>query len=164
MTLADLPVGSEVIVDANILIYSRRRASAQCADFLASCGKREYHGGLSTVTIAEFCHRQMIYDAQNSTTLGSNPAKRLAARPELVKQLTTYPAEVQQLLSSGLQILTVGPKDFLTALTIQKNFGLLTNDSLLLAVAARYGIHRVVTADSQFDSVTGFDIYKPTDV
>jgi predicted nucleic acid-binding protein len=164
MKLADLPVGSEVIVDANILIYSRRLASTQCSTFLERCANREFFGALSTVTVAEFCHRQMMYDAQNHTKLGSNPAKRLAAQPELVKQLSAYGVEVEQLLVSGLQVLPVESKDFLTALSFQKNYGLLTNDSLLLAIAIRCGVRAIATTDAQFETVPGFDIYRPADV
>jgi predicted nucleic acid-binding protein len=164
MTLADLPLGSVVLIDANILIFSRRRASAECETFLSRCMNREFTAVLSTIVVAEFCHRQMIYDAQQTGTVGSNPAKRLAERPEVVKQLGRYSSEVEQLLASGLPIVSVDYGDFAVGLRFQKSFGLLTNDSLLLALAARSGIRAIATADSNFDKVSGFDIYKPSDV
>jgi predicted nucleic acid-binding protein len=164
MTLADLPNGSEVLIDSNILIFSRRRASAQCATFLSHCVNRRFLGAVSIHAVAEFCHRQMIYEAQSLSSLGSNPAKRLGSQPAVVRSLTSYAAEVQQLLASGLRILTVEPADFSIALHIQKTFGALTTDSLMAAIAIRHGIRAVATADSHFDSISGLDVYKPTDV
>jgi hypothetical protein len=85
MTIADLPIGSEIVIDSNILIYARGRLSAQCDDLLARCGRMEFLPSISTITLAEFCHRQMLYEAQAATALGSNPSRRLASRPELVR-------------------------------------------------------------------------------
>jgi predicted nucleic acid-binding protein len=54
--------------------------------------------------------------------------------------------------------------DILEALNIQREFGLLTNDALLLAVARRLNCSAIATADAAFQSVTGFAIYVPEDV
>jgi predicted nucleic acid-binding protein len=164
MTLADVPNGSDVLIDSNILIFSRRQSSAECAAFLSHCVNRQFLGAISILAVSEFCHRQMIYEAQSKSSLGSNPAKRLGAQPQVVKSLTSYAAEVQQLLASGLRILNIEHADFAIALQVQKTFGLLTNDSRMAAVAIRHGIRAIATADSHFDSVTCLDIYKPTDV
>jgi len=164
MTLANVPVGSEIVIDSNIFIYARGRLSAECENLLDRCARNEVRAALSTITLAEFCHRQMIYEAQALTTLGSNPARRLATRPELVRGLTKYSAQVQELLISGIRILSIEPPDFIAALNIQKDFGLLTNDSLIAATAIRHGIRALVTGDSNFDNLPMFDIYKPTDV
>jgi predicted nucleic acid-binding protein len=164
MTLSDLPVGSKILIDANILIFGRGRLSQQCENFLDRCAREEFSGAISTITLAEFCHRQMIYEAQAMTTLGSNPARRLGSRPELVRNLTKYSAEVQGILTAGVRILTVEPPDFLAALKLQKDFGLLTNDSLIAATALRHGIRAIATADTHFEGIPLLDIYKPTDV
>jgi predicted nucleic acid-binding protein len=54
--------------------------------------------------------------------------------------------------------------DFAVALELQRQHGLLTNDSLNLAVAKRLGIKEIVTADTHFDAVQGIIIYKPDDL
>jgi predicted nucleic acid-binding protein len=164
MTLAILPPGSQILIDANILIYGRGGLSSQCEDFLNRCGRGEFIGVISTITVAEFCHRQMLFEAQATMTLGSNPARRLAARPEVVKQLRNYSMEVQELLAAGLRILPIEAADFTEALRVQKDYGLLTNDSLLAATSVRNGIKNIATIDSDFDRISGITIYKPDDV
>jgi predicted nucleic acid-binding protein len=140
MILADLPTGSDIVIDSNILIYARGRLSAECENLLKRCARMEFVPAIATITLAEFCHRQMVYEAQAATALGSNPARRLASRPELVRTLTKYSAHVQELLNAGIRILTIESADFAAALKIQKDFGLLTNDSLIAATAIRQGI------------------------
>jgi predicted nucleic acid-binding protein len=49
-------------------------------------------------------------------------------------------------------------------LEFQQRFGLLTNDSLNLAVGRRLGLTDVASADRGFDAAQGFMIYKPSDV
>ena len=44
MNLAELPEGSSVVIDANILIF--RKLSAQCGEFLARCGKGEFRAAI----------------------------------------------------------------------------------------------------------------------
>jgi predicted nucleic acid-binding protein len=65
MTLDDIPASSDILLDANILIYSRRSASAQCQRLLARCAAREIRGFLTTIAVAEFCHRRMMQEAQS---------------------------------------------------------------------------------------------------
>jgi predicted nucleic acid-binding protein len=162
MTLADLPFQSRVAIDANILVY--RKVSAECAAFLKRCAAGDFVAAIPSVSLAEFCHRRMMIEAQAVGSLGSNPAKRLAGKHDAVRQLTVYSNEVRELLSSRLQMLTIEAVDFLTALDIQKRYGVLTNDSLLAATSLRHGISAIASADANFDHVTELTIYKPTDI
>jgi predicted nucleic acid-binding protein len=50
------------------------------------------------------------------------------------------------------------------ALELQKQFGLMTLDSLTLAMMRRLGIHEIATADANFDHVQGVIVYKPDDL
>jgi predicted nucleic acid-binding protein len=162
MTLSDLPTGSSIVIDANILIY--RNVSPQCGAFLKRCADGDFTAAISAVSLAEFCHRRMMIEAQAIGTLGSNPAKRLAARPDLVCQLTIYSSDVHKLLASNLRLLTIEAADFVTALDLQKQYGLLTNDSLIVASSLRHGFAAIATADRSFERVAGINAYIPTDV
>ena len=82
----------------------------------------------------------------------------------MVRQLSVYAEDVRDLIDGGLIIEPVRPEDFLVALEIQEQHGLLTNDSLNLAVAKRLGIREIATADKAFDSVQGAIVYKPEDL
>jgi predicted nucleic acid-binding protein len=78
--------------------------------------------------------------------------------------MSVYGDDVRGLLSGELQLNPTTPSDFAVALELQKQHGLLTNDSLLLAVAHRLGIAGIATTDSHFDDIPGLIIYKPDDL
>lgn len=63
-----------------------------------------------------------------------------------------------------METLETVASDFTEALALQRQHGLLTNDSLLVATALRAGVNRLATADPQFDGVTGLTVFKPDDV
>ena len=164
MNLDDILNGSRVFVDANIIIYMLGRKSVQCRSFLTRCDAHAIEGWINTSVVAEVAHRRMMHEAQFRQLVGSNPARALAQKRELVRQLSVYAGEVRNLLGGGLEVETIRPDDFFTALELQKQHGLLTNDALNLAVARRLGLNEVVTADSNFDYIQGLIVYKPDDL
>jgi len=164
MNLEDIRDGATVLVDANILLYARRGSSTRCREFLVRCDRKAVSGVITTVILAEFCHRQMVIEAQATGVAASSPVRTLGRNPAKVRQLGSYAADVRNLLGGGLHIEAVGPADFPVALEIQKQHGLLTNDALNLAVARRLEIHEIATADSDFDDIQGCIAYQPDDL
>jgi predicted nucleic acid-binding protein len=164
MNLDDINHGSTVMVDTNALLYARRGRSPQCSRLLDRCEVKAIAGVITTVVLAEYCHRQMMIECQDRGLTSSNPAKAISRKPEVVKQLTTYARDVRFLLGGGLHIETVQADDFHVALELQTQHGLLTNDALNLAVTKRLGIQEIVTADTNFDHVAGLIVYKPSDI
>ena len=74
MSLDSIPAGSAVLLDANILIYARRGMSEQCRRLVARCATGEIHGAITTIAVAEFCHRRMMQEAQSLGLAAANPA------------------------------------------------------------------------------------------
>ena len=105
MTLNDIPSGSAVLLDANILIYARRRVSAQCQHLLERCATRDIQGFLTAIAVAEFCHRRMMQEAQSLGFAGANPAKTIGQNRQLLGQLSQYSHDVEDLLAGDLTIL-----------------------------------------------------------
>ncbi len=153
MNLDDITQGATVLVDSNILLDARRGRSPQCSRLLDRCETKAITGVITTVILAEFCHRQMMVECQDRGLTASNPAKAISRKPEVVKQLTVYARDVRFLLAGGLHIETVAPEDFQVALELQSQHGLLTNDALNLAVTKRLGLQEIATADTNFDHV-----------
>lgn len=164
MSLDDLPAGACVLLDANIVIYAQRGASAQCRRLLERCAGGDLDGCLTTLGVAEFCHRRMMQEAQSLGLAGPNPAKALSQNPGLLRQLSQYRLEVEDLLAGELRILPVEPVDFPTALKLQSQHALLTNDSLLVAVALRLGLQYLATADQRFPVLPGLTVCQPDDL
>lgn len=71
---------------------------------------------------------------------------------------------MEDLLSGDLLVLAVQNMDYTKALELQRTQGLLTNDSLNLAVGLRSGVNLLATADPQFDSIPGLTVFKPNDL
>jgi len=164
MNLTDIHNGARVLLDTNILIYARRGISPQCRALLDRCQGEAIQGVITPFIVAEFCHRRMMQDAQAGGFAGSNPAKTLTERPEIIRNLAVYAEDTRALLSGELDLTSTRPEDFLEALLLQKLHGLLTIDSLNLAVIRRLGITEVATADKGLDAVQGIIVYKPQDI
>ena len=164
MKLAKIPDGMRVFVDANIILYTLAGQSDQCREFLARCASGHVEGWITTIVAAEICHRRMMMEARSRALVSSNPAKELGRKPATVRKLSAYADEVRALLGGGLFAEAVQPADFHPALEFERAHGLLTNDSLNLAVARRLGLHAIATADTHFDSVGGLAAYRPEDI
>jgi predicted nucleic acid-binding protein len=164
MTLDEIPDGSRVLVDANIIVYMLGRRSHQCRNFLGRCDSGAVEGWITSSIVAEICHRRMMQEAQSLGLAGANPARALGQNKQLIKRLSQYADETRSLLSGGLCVETVKDMDTFVALEIQQQHGLLTIDSLNLAVARRLGIKVVATADANFDHIQGLLVYKPGDL
>jgi predicted nucleic acid-binding protein len=164
MNLQDIVNGSTVMIDTNVLLYARNRRSPLCRQLLLRCEQGAVSGVVTLTTLAEFSHRCMVQEAQGNGLVGSNPARALSERPELVRQLSAYAESLRDLLDSALIVAESHAQDFLVALELQKQHGLLTNDSLNLAIARRHSIKDIVTADKSFDNVPGIIVYKPEDI
>jgi len=54
--------------------------------------------------------------------------------------------------------------DIVEAMSIQREFGLLTNDSLLVAVARRINCESIASADKLFAGLRGLTVYEPSDI
>lgn len=77
MSLDTIPAGARVLIDANILIYAKRAMSVQCRRLLERCARHEVNAVLTTIVVAEFCHRRMMQESQSRGLSGANPATKL---------------------------------------------------------------------------------------
>jgi len=164
MKLEEVPSGSRILIDANILIYARRGMSLESRRFLARCAAGDLRGVLTTTCLAEFCHRRMIQEAQSKGLAGSNPARALAGRPDIVQSLTEYQKDMDELLAGDFEVLTVTAALIRDSLRLQRSHGLLTNDSNMLAAAFAAGINTMATSDPQFETVSELQVFRPQDI
>ncbi len=165
MNLSDILSGASVFIDANIFIYAVERRSPQCRQLLDRCDGEAVHAFSSAVVLAEVCHRRMVNEAKEAGLIsGANPARLLGQKPGSIQGLSIYAQNVRDLLDSPIVFEPIRPEDFYVALELQRQHGLLTNDSLNLAVARRLGLQELATADTNFDGVQGLIVYKPTDI
>ena len=165
MTVEEIPAGSRCCIDANILIYAEAGYSEQAQALLARCTQATIVGFLPFAALLEVCHRLMLIEARATGKLtGSNPARKLASRPELVRRLHVYRTKLDALQDMGLRIAPHSGADFDRALDLQLEHGLLTTDSVILATALRLGADHLVTTGRAFGSVPDIDILVIDDI
>ncbi len=165
MNLELLERGTPVVIDANIIIYAIQKESEQCRKFLRRCADDELTGILPAHILAEIMHILMIAEARdNKWITSSNPAKQLAEKPERIRQLSRYENLIKDLQAINLNIVSLEQEDFLAAMRIQREAGLLTNDALLVAIAERLRVQAIVSADKKIGLVRGKILYEPNDV
>ncbi|MBK6914967.1 MAG: type II toxin-antitoxin system VapC family toxin [Ignavibacteriales bacterium] len=165
MNLLQIPQQQPVIIDTNIFVYAAQRDSKQCIKLLEKCATDEMFGILPTHILAELTHVLLLAEARDLGLIkGSNPAKQLSENPNKIKALNRYEVLIRDLLSIGLKLESLQREDFLTAMSLQRQYGLLTNDALFLAVAIRLRVTAVVSADSVFKNIQGIFLYSPDDI
>lgn len=148
--------GSRCVLDTNVLLYAEQGRSQQARQILQLCRDSEIYITLPSVVWHELIHKLMLAEAlARGTVVGPNAARRLAESSDAVRSLSLYRTKIQALLASGVAFEPVTRDDtFARAFDLQKRYGLLTNDSLLLACAIRISADYLVTADKAFQRVT----------
>jgi predicted nucleic acid-binding protein len=166
MNLDDIPSGSLCVLDTNILIYAEQRASLQAQRLMRRIEERDVTGLLPQPVWQETMHRLMTIEAiMLGYIRGPNPARQLAEKPDVVKKLTIYRDKVRALMTLGLGFEPCHESDLLDkALEIQERHGLLTNDSLIAAIALRLEADGLASANARFQAIQELRTYTPSDV
>jgi predicted nucleic acid-binding protein len=148
------------------LIYAEQRASLQTERLLRRIEEHDVTGVLPQPVWQETMHRLMIIEAiMLGHIRGANPARQLAEKPDVVKKLTLYRDKVEALVTLGLGFEPCHETDLLgKALEIQELHGLLTNDSLIAAIALRIEADVLVSADMRFQALKQLRTYAPSDL
>ncbi len=96
---------------------------------------------------------------------GRFPAKQLSQKPDVVKSLSIYQEKIAALQGLGLGFESRTRKDLLeAAFELQEKYGLLTNDSVVLAIALRLGADVLVSADAAFQQIPEPVVAWPSDL
>ena len=164
--LDDIPNGSLCVVDTNVLLCAEQGLSAQSKRLLRRMSTGELLGLLPQPVWLELAHKLMLAEAMMLGKIsGPNPAKKLAARPDVMKGLRLYRDKLRALANLGIAFEPCTREDFLeSAFSLQQKYGLLVTDSVVLAIALRMKADVLATADRAFVKVTELPIAMPTDV
>jgi len=163
-SLEGLAAGSQVLIDANIFIYAANRRSRQCVEFLDRCAREEIRGATTVEVLSEVCHRLMLEEALAAGVVTRAVAPALRRRRHAIQSLQNYWPLVTRLLDSNLLTLDLDQARFRRAQLMREQYGLLTNDSLVLAAADTFGIDALATADDDFEHVAWLTVHKPGDI
>lgn len=154
-----------VFIDANIFIYNFGGHSPECKDVLLRCAKGELLGITSTFILAEVLHRLMIAEAiEKGFITEKNPVHKLRDHPDIIKKLSTYIHDVEQICNMNIEIVPLTHNCIKKSAEIRQSEGILTNDSLVVATMKEKGVSILLTNDNDFDHIEWLQIYKPSDI
>lgn len=163
--LEAIPADAEVFLDATIFIYHFTGVSTECRRLLERCDNQEIKGVTSVTALAEVSHRLMMMEAVSRALISpSNVARKLRERPGIVRQLSTYRTQLEAIPLMGIEVLDADLATLRRALTFQRNYGLLTNDSILVATALEKSIATLATGDRDFERVPELAVHRPQDL
>jgi predicted nucleic acid-binding protein len=163
-SLEGLAAGSQVLIDANIFIYAANRRSRHCVDFLDRCAREEIRGATTVEVLGEVCHRLMLEEALATGVVTRAAASALRRKRQAIRSLRSYWPLVAKLLDSNLLTLDLDQSRFRRAQLMREQYGLLANDSLVLAAADTFGIDDLATDDDDFEHVEWLTVHKPGDI
>lgn len=164
-SLSDIPAGVSVFLDASIFLYHFTGVSPSCRDLLSRCEAGQLHGITSAVAVAEVTHRLMTIEAvARGLVTPGNVVKKLRERPEIVRRLSMYQEQAERIPWMGVEVVPLDRRLLAISSPLRTRYGLLTNDSILLATALDHGVVAFASADRDFERVDTVRLFCPLDL
>lgn len=165
MRFDELPSGNKILLDANIFIYHFTGLSDECSKLLKRCEEGEIKGITTVTVILEALHRLMAVEAvKKGLVSGGDVVRKLKEKPEVVKELSEYYENMKKIKDIGIEIYPLTEEVVDESYQIRRQYGLLINDSVLVAFMKEQGIGNIATKDEDFERVEGIKVYKPADL
>ena len=166
MNLDDIQNGSLCVVDTNVLLYAEQGLSQQAQRLIRRCSTGDLIGVLPQTVWQELTHKLMLAEAlMMERVSGPNAARKLSRQPDIVKRLGLYKDKILALVNMGLGFEACMKEDLMVnAFRYQEEYGLLTNDSVIVAIAVRLKADVLVTADAAFQKISEIPVAMPSDI
>jgi predicted nucleic acid-binding protein len=115
--------------------------------------------------LLEVTHRLMVLEAvHNGLITGGQPARKLKVQPAIVKSLHEYNRSVQRIPRRGIRIRPLTSALVAASEAIRVQEGLMTSDSVTVALKRKMGLTDVATFDADLDHVSHLSVYQPGDI
>lgn len=163
-SLAVLPAGCDVFIDANIFIYGLTDEGSESRAFLRRCSREEVFGVTLFEIVNEATHVFMVSEAFAEGMITKRSAYALASRLDEIRSLKSYWVYTERMLRLNIVFLATERAILDQAHVERRSAGLLTNDSMIVACMRNLGVTRLASSDSGFDHVQGIERFAPTDL
>ncbi len=165
MKLDEIKTDSEVFIDANIFIYHFTGVSEKCGDFLNRCEQGDLNAITSVNVILEVLHRLMMVEAvKKNLVKPPNIVRKLNQGPEKIKGLNEHFVNTQKINEMGIEIRPVTFETVIKSQMVRMAYGLMVNDSVIVASMQEEGLKLLATSDTGFKKVDEILVYSPEDV
>ena len=166
MTFESIPIGSEVFLDANTLIYHFANDAlygASCTRLMERIEQGDLRGITSADVVSDAAHRMMTIEAVE--LLGwpiSGIAARLRDHHAEIPRLTLFQQAIEQVPRLGIRVVDVNLDLVLAAAKLSRQHQLLSGDALILAVMHANRLTILASNDRDFDRVPWLTRHTPT--
>jgi predicted nucleic acid-binding protein len=161
----DVPAGTTVFFDANILHYAlvpTTPFSELVYPLMDRLSAGEITGVVSVQVLADVQHKTMMSLLASQFQLSRIKLVGWAKKhPAELRTLTGLSEAIQLLRSAAVKVLPLDAAALDEAARISTQYGLLTNDAVIVALMERHGISNLATNDDDFDRVPGITVWKP---
>ncbi|MGD8792075.1 MAG: type II toxin-antitoxin system VapC family toxin [Anaerolineae bacterium] len=165
MSLIEIPAGTHVFVDANVLTYYFLQSQPfveVCDAFFERIASRDLRAFTSADAAADVIHRVMVSEAIARFELEPRAAvSHLKTHPEIVQQLVHFRSIPGDLARARIHILDVTYRELHASKQYREEYGLLTRDSIILAVMRRNKLVHMATNDRDFEQIAGIKVWLP---
>lgn len=165
MTFDDIPLGTVIFFDANCLIYaatSDTHYGTACQQLLVDIENQKFQGCASAHVLGELSHRLMTIEAalllRRSMTGIANWLRR---HPVEVQCLSRSRQAIDDLQAIPITIWPITGTQVSRAADVSRQYGLLTNDALIVTIMQEHGLTQLASNDADFDRVPSIIRYAP---
>jgi predicted nucleic acid-binding protein len=162
--LTQLPDGTTVFIDANIFVLagSTGAIGIQCQELLSRVRQGLVQAFTATFVIAEVTHRVMVNEARDQLQRSARETvEYLQQNPAFIRSLMRHLAVASDIGQTGVDILPLTVKNLHASKAYRRDYGLLTNDSLIVAVMRNQKLRHLASHDGGFDRVSGLQLWSP---
>ena len=156
MKFDDLRAGDSIFLDANTLVYHFIPfpiLGPLCSKLIERIESKEVAGFTSTHMLSEVAHRLMTTEASRQFGWKSKIVDRLKQQPTEIQKLSSFRQSLERIPQLGIQILTIPTHLVTVAAALSIQYGLLSNDALVVAVMQAQGLAKLASHDADFDRV-----------
>jgi predicted nucleic acid-binding protein len=164
VTFADLVGGEQLFLDANPLVYhfgSHPLWGPASTQLVQRIENQELAAFTSTHVLSEAAHHLMTLEAATHFGWTSKVVQHLKQQPASIQQLGAFRLAVEKVPQLGIRVLAIPPDMIATAAALSQQYGLLSNDALIVAVMRANGLTNLARHDADFDRVPGLTRYAP---
>jgi predicted nucleic acid-binding protein len=165
-TFDQIPANVAVMLDANIVIYAlfpQVKQHEACKRLLERGARGEIVLHITANAAADVIHRAMVLEllAKGVVQKSSEAVTHLKHNPQVVQNLTRYKSILRDLREARINILPLTYRDLHNSRQFRDEQGLMTNDSIIVAVMKREKIQFLATNDADFERVPGIAVRTP---
>jgi predicted nucleic acid-binding protein len=165
MIFPDAANGSSLLIDANTFIYffsGEPNFGAACQLLLERVEQDELTAFTSTHILSDVAHRLMTIEA--AKIFGwpyAGVLRQLKRHPAEIQRLSLFRRAIDDIIALGVQVLSAHSRNNAQATALSQQYGLLSNDALIVALMQQHGLTQLASNDADFDRVPGLIRYAP---